>query len=176
MTQIAVLLVIFGVVMRLLPHPANFAPILAIGLFAGTYLDRKYAFWLPIVIMLISDFFIGFYSTWVMLSVYLSFTVMIFVGRWIKSNKTVGNIFAGAIAGSVIFFIFTNLAVWLATNLYPHTFDGLLNCYIMAIPFFKNSLMGDILYVGILYGGYEAVQYFVKNPNVLSKLFNKSRI
>jgi len=174
MNIVAVLLVVFGVVMRLLPHPANFAPILAIGLFAGTYLDRRYAFWLPLIIMLISDFFLGFYSIWVMSAVYASFVLSVLIGMWIKKQKSVGNVFAGTIIGSLLFFFLTNFAVWLFAKLYPQTLDGLLICYMMAVPFFRSSLASDIIYVGILFGTYELIKYSVKN-RVFTKLLPKYR-
>ncbi|MFH1749842.1 MAG: DUF6580 family putative transport protein [bacterium] len=170
---LAVILIIFGIVMRLLPHPANFAPILAIGLFAGTYLDRKYAFWLPLIIMLISDFFLGFYNVWVMLAVYSSFILAVLIGVWIRKHKSLGNVFAGSIAGSLLFFFVTNFAVWLGTNLYPQTIDGLINCFILAIPFFRSSLASDLVYTSVLFGAYELVKYASRNKKLAFKqLFN----
>jgi len=173
---LTIILIVFGVGMRLLPHPPNFAPILAIGLFAGAYLDRKYAFWLPIAIMLISDLFLGFYNPIVMFSVYGSFILAVGLGFWIKKHKNFSNIFAGTLAGSLAFFFSTNFAVWAATPLYTKTWTGLLNCYIMAIPFFRNSLAGDLVYVAILFGVYELVYYILKNRQfVTSFLFNKNK-
>jgi hypothetical protein len=173
MNIIVILLVIFGVGMRLLPHPANFAPILAIGLFAGTYLDRKYALWLPIIIMLISDFFIGFYNPMVMLAVYGSFFLSVFLGFWIRKNKTFTNVLVGTLGGALLFFFVTNFAVWVGTSLYSKTLDGLITCYVMAVPFFRNSLAGDLVYVSILFGAYELVQYYIK---IRSKVFSLGRI
>ncbi len=174
MKIIAVLLVVFGIVMRLLPHPANFAPILAIGLFAGTYLDRQYAFWLPLIIMLVSDLFLGFYSIWVMSAVYSSLVLSVLIGTWIRKQKNVGNVFAGTIAGSLLFFFVTNFAVWIGTSLYTHTIDGLLNCFILAIPFFRSSLASNLVYVSVLFGAYELVQYSIRTKKLAFKqLFNK---
>ena len=155
------ILILLGVVLRFLPHPANFAPIAAIGLFSGCYLMKRYAFVLPLTAMLISDIFIGFYSWKIMLSVYLSFALVGLIGVWLKNHKSVYTIAGGTLLGSVTFFVITNLAVWAFGMLYPHSWDGLIACYTAAIPFFKNTVMGDMFYVGALFGSYEVVRFWV---------------
>ena len=72
---IPLLLIALGFIARLLPHPANFAPIGAIALFSGLYLPKRWAIILPLAIMLISDIFVGFYAWQIMLAVYLSFVL-----------------------------------------------------------------------------------------------------
>jgi hypothetical protein len=155
------ILILIGVVLRFLPHPANFAPIAAIGLFSGCYLMKRYAFVLPLAAMLISDIFIGFYSWKIMLSVYLSFALVGLIGVWLKSHKSVYMIAGGALLSSASFFLITNFAVWAFGTLYPHSLNGLLACYIAAIPFFKNTIMGDMFYVGVLFGSYEMVHFWM---------------
>lgn len=157
--------------MRLVPHPANFAPIMAIGLFAGTYMDKRYAFWVPIITLVISDFVIGLYNPYVMFSVYASFAVAVLIGQWLKKRKSFSNIAAGTLAGSLLFFFTTNFAVWAFGTLYPKTLEGLVASYIAAIPFFRNSLMGDVTYVALFFGAYEGVRYIIKN-----KIFIKGAI
>lgn len=154
---IPTLLIILGLSARLLPHPANFAPIGAIALFAALYLPKKYALIIPLIAMFISDIFIGFYSLPIMLSVYIGFTIMSLIGLLVKKNKKFSTIFGGTLVGSILFFLLTNFAVWIFGTMYSHTFSGLIQSYTMAIPFFKNSLLGDLFYSGIIIGGFEFV-------------------
>lgn len=154
---IPVLLIILGFSARLLPHPANFAPITAIALFAALYLPRKFALAVPVIAMFISDLFIGFYSWPIMLSVYISFALMSLIGLLVKKNKKFSTILGGTLIGSVLFFFITNFAVWAFGTMYVHNFSGLLDSYIAAIPFFRNSLLGDLFYCGIMVGGFEFV-------------------
>jgi hypothetical protein len=146
-----------------LPNIPNFAPIAALALFSGVYLKGKYALIIPLAAMLISDYFIGFYNPYIMLSVYLSFALIGLAGIWLKRNKTLANIFAGSLLGSVLFFLITNFAVWSVPNsYYPYTLTGLLDCYVLALPFFRNSLTGDLFYAIILFGAYETASFMIK--------------
>lgn len=168
----AVLIVVFGALTRLLPHHPNIVPITALCLFSGTYLPKKLAF-LPLLAMLISDYFIGFYGL-DMLYVYGSFALIATIGWWLKQHKSPQWIIGSALSSSVLFFIITNFGVWAPpNNWYPHTLNGLMQSYIMAIPFFKNSLIGDIGYTVLLFGGYELIKKFAKIylPQKLFQLF-----
>lgn len=161
LTIIAVLLILLGVAARFLPHPPNFAPIAAIALFGGLYLNnKKLAFALPIGAMLVSDLFIGFYSWKMMAAVYLSFLAMVGIGLLVRKNKKFSTILGGTLLGSVLFFVVTNAAVWAFGTMYPHTIEGLMSSYAMGIPFFKNTLMGDLFYTGVLVGSMEAVLFW----------------
>ena len=159
---IAALLVAFGVVLRLLPHPANFAPISAIALFGGVYLSKKTALILPLLAMLIGDFFLGFYELRLGLAVYGSFLLIAGLGLLIKRRKSVFAVAGGALTGSILFFALTNFAVWAFTPWYAKTISGLMSCYLIATPFFKNTLMSDLFYVTIFFGAYELCVWFVK--------------
>lgn len=153
-------LILLAVLSRLLPHPPNFAPITAIALFGGVYLDRKHTFLVPIAAMLISDYFIGFYSgiVWV----YASFLAIGFIGLWVREHKSVSATIGATISGSVLFFIVTNFGVWISSQVtYSHTISGLVECYVAAIPFFRNTLLGDAAYVCIMFGSYELARKFI---------------
>jgi len=152
----ALILITLGIAARFLPHPANFAPIGAIAIFSGLYLPKKWALILPLAAMFFSDLFIGFYAWPIMLSVYSGFIIMGLIGLAVRKNKKLSTILGGTILGSVIFYLLTNGAVWAFGSLYPPTAAGLLQSYYMAIPFFRNSLLGDLFYTGILVGAYEA--------------------
>jgi hypothetical protein len=143
-----------------IPYAPNFMPVAAIALFGSVYLDKRYALGLPILIMLVSDYFIGFYNPWVMFSVYGSFFVIGLFGLLVRRKKTVLNIALATVGGAILFYLATNFAVWAIPNsLYPHTLQGLLNSYIMGLPFLRNSLAGDIFYVSIMFGLYELIIY-----------------
>ena len=132
---------------RLIPHPPNFTPSIAIALFSGFYAANKVLIYgLPIVIMLISDLFLGFYS--ISIFVYLSFLLISFFGTMSKNPGAIKIIF-GVLLGSVSFFIITNFGVWILGG-YPRNFAGLLSCYTMAIPFFNNTLAGSFFYSTIM--------------------------
>jgi hypothetical protein len=151
---ISPLLIIFiAVILRLIPHPPNMAPIAAMALFGGAYLNKKYALIMPIIAMIISDYFLGFHN--LILFVYGSFFLIGVVGLILRNKINPKNIFFASIFSSIAFFLITNFGVWLVFNFYPKTSLGLLNCYIAAIPFFRNSVLGDLLYNGIFFGGYE---------------------
>lgn len=152
----AFILITLGLAARFLPHPANFAPIGAIAIFSGLYLPKKWAVVLPLAAMFFSDIFLGFYAWRIMFSVYGSFVIMGLIGLWVRKNKKLSTVLGGTILGSVIFYLVTNGAVWAFGSLYSHNLAGLLQSYIMAIPFFRNSLLGDLFYTGVLVGAYEA--------------------
>lgn len=160
---VVVTLIILGVVCRLLPHAWNFAPIAAMAFFAGTYLGRKEAVIIPIVSMLVGDSFIGFYAWQIMIPVYFSLALAGIIGTIIKKHKSFETVLAGSIMASVLFFLITNFAVWFFSPLYARSFAGFFECYAMALPFFRNTLLGDLFYVGTLFGAYEAALYFYKS-------------
>ncbi|MDO8686757.1 MAG: hypothetical protein Q7K11_00930 [Candidatus Berkelbacteria bacterium] len=150
--------IIAAVLIRVLSHFGylvnipNFAPIAAMALFGGVYLGKKYALIIPLVAMIISDIFIGFYSPWVMISVYGSFFLIGLIGIWLKNHKTAPNVIGSAIFGSIIFFLITNFAVWaIPHSIYPQTLQGLMQSYIMGLPFFKGTLLGDLFYTSTLF-------------------------
>lgn len=135
---------------RLIPHAPNFTPVAAMALFGGATLNNKrLAYLLPLVAMFISDFIIGFHST--MWAVYISFLLTVFIGTKISNNVKPLSVITASVASSALFFIITNFAVWLGSSFYPQNLSGLIECYIAAIPFFNNSILGDLFYNGILF-------------------------
>jgi hypothetical protein len=157
----AVALIIVAAFSRLLPHPANFTAIAGIALFGGVYLERRFAFIVPIAAMLISDYFIGFYSG--MYWVYGSFVLIGLLGLWLKNHKRPLYVFGGTLASSVLFFVVTNFGVWMTPgSIYAPTWSGLVECYVAAIPFFRNTLSGDLFFVAVMFGAYEGVLVVLK--------------
>ena len=148
---------------RLLPHPPNVSPIAAIALFGGAgFVNKHWAFILPLLAMLISDVALeittgyGFHS--LMPVVYAAFIITVGLGMLIKKRVTPMSVITGSVAASILFFGLTNFAVWAQGGLYPQTFDGLIACYVAAIPFFGNTLFGNLIYAGILFGGWAIME------------------
>jgi hypothetical protein len=154
-------LMVFGAAfLRLLPHPPNFAPIAAMALFGGAYFSKKtFAFIIPLAAMFLTDMIIGIYSyAWV---VYLSFAVIVVLGIFMLKKVSVKKLIFASLTASVSFFAITNFGVWALGTLYPKTPAGLLASYTAAIPFFQNSLIGDLFFVGVMFGVYELVKHKV---------------
>lgn len=162
-----ILLVIFGIATRLLPHPANVTAIGAVALFSGFYLPKRFAYLLPLATMFVSDLIIGWYSLPIMLTVYAAFMLSVFLGFHARANEhrfvALG---ASTLIGSLAFFFLTNAAVWAFGTMYPHTLSGLGASYVMAIPFFRSSLIGDIVFTTLLVGNMEAVTIFAKRKTI----------
>jgi len=147
-------LILIAAIARILPHPPNITPIAAMALFGGAYFNqKKFAYIVPIVAMFAADIFLGFHST--MFFVYGAFLATIGIGFLLRSNKSVLSITGAAVGSSVLFFIVTNFGVWLSTGMYPMTISGLISCYVAAIPFFQNTLLGDLVFTGALFGTFE---------------------
>jgi hypothetical protein len=145
--------------LRLVPHPPNFSPIGAMALFSGAYLGRRgMAFVAPLAALLLSDLVLGFYAG--MNFVYASVALIVLIGWWVSSRRTVLGIAAGALAGSVSFFVITNFGMWLFSGFYPLTAAGLGACFVAAIPFFQNTVAGDLFYAGLLFGGFALAEHF----------------
>jgi len=135
--------------LRLIPHPPNFAPIGALALFGGVcFADRRLAFLLPLAALFLSDLALGLHV--LVPVVYGSFAVNVLLGRWLRRRRRLIPLALATLAGSVQFFLVTNFACWLLW--YPHTSEGLLACYVAAVPFFRNTLLGDALFVTALFG------------------------
>jgi len=153
---IAILLVVLSVAFRLMPHPANFAPVAAVAAVAAIYLGRRWAITVPLLAMFISDCLIGFYQPTIMLAVYGAF-VLIGLGNSFSKQKNPASIFSRSLLGSVFFFLVTNWAVWQFGLWYQPGLSGLLQSYLMAVPFFRNTLLGDLTFMFGFVGVFELV-------------------
>ena len=158
----AVGFIIIGILARLFPHAPNFTPIAAMGLFGAVYFNKRYAISVPLAAMLISDFLIGFYEWQLMAAVYGSFLLITIIGFWVRNNKSSYKVIAAAPLSSVVFFLITNFAVWAFTPWYAKTFTGLMQTFLLAIPFFKNTLLGDLFYVSLFFGSYEVITALIR--------------
>lgn len=159
---LASILILVAAACRLLPHPMNFTPVLAVAIFGGATLPRRLAFAVPLGAMLLSDLALGYGFGMMSVVVYACFFAGVGLGWWLREKRTMGRTLIGALAGSALFFLVTNLFVWLGPMMpppfdYPHTLDGLLKCYAMALPFLRNSLAGDVCWTLGLFALYDLV-------------------
>lgn len=145
-------LIFLGILSRLLPHPPNLTAMNAIALFGICSLGSlRLSLFTVFAILLLSDFLLGFYSN--MIFIYASLGLIVLMGYWLKTKQTFVRTIVLLIASSCLFFIITNLGVWLFDSMYPKTILGLEMCYVAAIPFFLNNLIGSFLF-GMLLRGY----------------------
>lgn len=152
-TRVLVGMILIIGLYRLLPHPFNVTPVMAMALFAGTYFDKKvFAFVVPLAAMLLSDIFLGFHGT--ILFVYGAMALSVLLGFLLRKGVTTSKVIGASVLGSVLFFMITNFGVWLVGSFYPKDFTGLMACYTAGIPFFERTLFGDLFFNAILFISY----------------------
>ena len=164
-------MILLAAMSRLIPHPANFAPIGGMALFGAAYFGKRYwAFVIPIVSMWLSDLvlnnvvygayfdhFVWFYSG--SLFTYTAFALIVVLGIFTLKKVKPGKLIISAIGASAIFFVVSNFGVWISSGIYPHTTAGVQACYVAGLPFLKNTFSGDLVYTVILFGLFELAQY-----------------
>jgi len=170
--------ILIAALSRLLPHPPNFTPIGAMALLGGTFIAKKYLkYLLPIAALFLSDVILNntIMRVWYpdtegfilfnknMIWVYAAFLIMIFFGSKILKQRSFKNIAIGTLGVSIIFFLITNLGVWVGSTMYPDTVGGLLACFSAALPFFLNTLLGNIFFVTL---GFSAMQWLESRSEV----------
>lgn len=163
---------------RILPHPYNFSPIVAMGIFGAAFFERKWlAFVVPFFALFLSDlvlnnlvyahinpsftlFYKGFYWQ------YIAYAIIIGAAIFTMKSVTVKNTIGTSLFASILFFVFSNLGVWATSGMYAPNWSGLATCYAAAIPFFPATLIGDLFYCGILFGAYLGVEKLVFNRQI----------
>jgi hypothetical protein len=121
-------------------------------------------FIVPFVALFVSDLILGLHNT--MIFVYAGFALTVAIGFLLKDRATVTNTAFAAVASSVLFFLLTNFGVWMTSAIYAKSAEGLMQAYVAGIPFFQNSLLGNLIYTAVIFGGYVFLQ---KNITVLRK-------
>ena len=161
----AYLFVIAAVVFRIVPHPWNVTPLAAMFLFSGaTFRNKVQSLAVPFAALLVSDFMVdrflyhGAYA-WFSPYTWSAFLLIGLIGWVLQSKITLRRVATASVVGSVSFFFLTNFGVWAAGGLYPRNFSGLTACYVAGLPFFRNTLLGDLAWSGILFGTYEWVKH-----------------
>lgn len=150
-------LILAGALSRLIPHPGNFTAIGAIALFGGAYIsDKRFAFLVPILSMMISDLFIpgGFSAV-----VYSCLAATVGIGVLLSKKVIVRNVIMASLSSSLLFFLVTNLPFWYTNpDLYTEDMSGLIASYTAALPFFTNAIAGDLFFSGVLFGSFYLLQ------------------
>ena len=161
-----VALIVIGILGRIIPHPPNFTPIIAIALLASHVFKNKWIVILtPLMAMWISDLVInnylyaGYYDSLLIFSssflwVYGPIIFIALLGTVLIKKVKMSNIALSSISGSLIFFLVTNFGVWISGTMFPKSLFGLIECYTFALPFFGNALVGDLVYCTILFTSY----------------------
>jgi hypothetical protein len=149
--------IVLAAALRLVPHPPNFSPIGAMALFSGAYLGRRgMAFVAPLGAMVLSDLVLGFYSAvWI---TYSAVALIVLIGWLALSRVSVVRLGMAAVASSVVFFLVSNFGTWAVGGMYPHSLAGLAACYVAAIPFYQNTVAGDLFYTTLLFGGFRIAE------------------
>jgi hypothetical protein len=150
-------LILLAIAGRLIPHPDNFTPVAAVALFGGAVLPGWRAIAVIVAALLLSDLLQGFSPNVLSLGVYGAFLAGVVLGRLIKWQPSIPTLGAAALGNSLMFFIISNFVVWalphgLSEVNYAHTPDGLLECYVMALPFLRNAIAGDAFWTLLLFG------------------------
>ena len=164
-----ILVILIAAISRFIPHPPNFTPIIAMGLFSGFYLknSKARALLLPLGAMAISDIFLGFHT--ISLFVYFSLAMITLLGSLIPNKNKFLMLLPATLGSSLLFFIISNFGVFIIG--YPNNLSGFIACYTAAIPFFQNSLFADILFTGIIFTSYDIVVRLT--PQLKTELINK---
>lgn len=148
------LMILAAALSRLVPHLPNFTAVAAIALFSGAMFERKWmAFVVPFAALLLSDAVLGFYGLSEMIATYIGFAAVVLIGFAVRGRPQLVPVAFATLAGAVAFFLITNCALLVNPGLYPHTLQGLMEGYVAGIPFFRNTLVSDMLYSILLFGG-----------------------
>lgn len=153
-TSLVVLLIVLAALSRLLPHPPNFTPVEAIGLFAGAWLaDRRLAFLVPLLAMALADLILGLHSGMPVIYALIAFNV--WLGLRLGPAPSALRVGGYGLLAATVFFVVSNFAVWAlgAGHYYSNDLAGLVLCYTLALPFFAYTLAGMAVYSLLLFGG-----------------------
>jgi len=146
---------------RLVPHAPNFTPVVAAGLFAGMVLrSRTLALLVPVTAMVFSDLIMGFEDWRIRVVIYAALVLPVILGIWGQRFRPVLALLPLALTSSLLFFVVSNFAVWVFSGMYTFDLAGLVQCYVLALPFLQNTMMGDVIWTAALFGSWWLVQRF----------------
>ncbi|MDD2263683.1 MAG: hypothetical protein PHT70_01865 [Bacteroidales bacterium] len=161
------LLLLIACISRFIPHPPNFAPMGAMALFGAAYYSKRWlAYLVPVITFYFSDLFLNnvvygeYFDSFVWLYqgaywTYGSMLLIVLVGSLLLRKISASKVIIASLTASVLFFLVSNFGVWFSTTMYPKNLTGLAACYTAGIPFFKNTLLGDFVYCGVMFGVFE---------------------
>jgi hypothetical protein len=159
---LAACLICLIVAARLIPHAPNFTPVVAAGLFAGmVFRSRALAVALPVVAMLLSDLILGFEDWRMRAVIYAALILPVALGIWGQRFRPIVALLPLALTSSLLFFVATNFAVWAFSGMYTLDVSGLVRCYVLALPFLQNTVIGDVAWTAALFGSWWLVQLWI---------------
>ena len=151
-TCVALALLVLTVASRIVPHPWNFTPMIAVALFAGARVERGWMAMLAVAACLVlGDLAVGVFPYDGMAWVYAPMLAIALLGRALVTRRSVLATLVAALGAGLVFFVVSNFGVWLGT-MYPHSVSGFVDCYVAALPFYRNQLVGDLVFTGALFG------------------------
>jgi hypothetical protein len=154
--SLILLMIVVGVGLRFSSEIPNFTPMFAIALFSGYFFRNKIiAITTPLIIQIVTDYFLGFHAD--MFAVYASFALISLVGMINRDKYSFGSSVSYSVVSAFMFYLITNFSVWLTADFYSKDFNGLVSCYTLALPFFKNTLISSVSFSTILFGIYSLI-------------------
>jgi hypothetical protein len=160
--SLALSLVVLDVVARLAPHAPNFTPIAASAVFAGmVFRSRALALAVPLSAMLVSDLVIGSYDWLIMSVVYAALAIPALLAIWGRASRPLVVLAPLVLSSSLLFFATTNFAVWAFGGMYAHDLHGLIHCYVAALPFLHNTVIGDMFWTTLLFAGWWSAKFLL---------------
>jgi hypothetical protein len=169
--MLALILIMIGIIFRFIPHAPNFTPVAAIALFGAMNMpNRRLSLIMPLSLMVISDLFLGMHN---MVAFTWGSTVLVsLIGICFKNSNKTTAVLGGSLIASITFFAVTNFGVWFM-GYYPHSPGGLAQCYIAAVPFFRNFLAGTLVYSAAFFGAYAITARSLKNTKLAPALLSR---
>ena len=168
--MLAVSLILIGILLRFMPHAANFTPVAAIALFSGAYLNKRSALIVPLILMIASDAVIGMHN--VVFFTWGAFLAIALLGLGLQKKTSAVKVISFSLISSLLFFVVSNFGVWLM-GWYPRTTAGLAQCYTMALPFLRDFTASTLMYSAIFFGSFELIARSIKNEKLAAVLLKK---
>lgn len=168
--MLALALIVLGALSRLIVHVPNFTPVIAIALFAGVYLKKNQAVIFSILILAMTDIILGYHPT--ILFTWGTIGLIAALGIVLRKKKSFPKTLGFSLLSAFLFYLITNFGVWLTTGIYAKTLTGLVECYVMAIPFFRSTLVSTLGYTFVLFGAYEILASQIKKTRFAHALLS----
>ena len=173
---IVILFIFFAALSRLLPHPPNFTAVGAIALFGGAWFNRQWLAWIiPVLAVWFTDLLLNniiyaqYYDGFVLISKNFLFTavallLIVLIAKVLLKRIKLLNVVGASLGASAIFFLISNFGVWIISSFYPPTLSGLLAAYTAGLPFFLNTVAGDLFFCSVMFGSYALLQKHYLQP------------
>jgi hypothetical protein len=149
--------IMIAIIGRIMPHPPNVTPLTSLSLFAGTLLSRRAALLVTIITLVSSDIFLAiiyhfpFVGMWSLFT-YSGFAAVTLLGSQFSIYASLFRYLGFISIASIGYWIWTNLGVWLTSGMYSISISGFVHCYLLALPFLRNALLGDWSWMILLWG------------------------